>query len=98
MDQRLPGMRNFDAFIAATPSPSRETIAANSSYELVPFLVIGTHQERSPFFKQIGCRAMGFQGGRVDHQSVGLAGFSRKCRENSVEDTQPAPANEAAME
>jgi hypothetical protein len=41
---------------------------------------------------------MGFEMGRIDHQTGGPAALARKLGEDAVEDTQTAPADEAVVD
>ena len=51
---------------------------------------------RAPFFAD-WLRCGGLSNGCIDHQPVGLAGFTRKRFEYPVEHAQTAPADEAAI-
>ena len=51
-----------------------------------------------PLFKHADCRVVGLQMRRVDHDALGLRPFARKPGEDTIENTEAAPGDEAVVE
>src|SRR3546814_19873712 len=69
-------------------------LVALSSGHLWCVRYVGVH----PLFEQAGCRPMGLQMGRIDHQLIRLPTLGSPRSEYLVEHAEPAPSDEAVVD